>query len=83
MQYLSNTEVITDIIHGVRNNGSPVFSYFDSSYNGSTNSLSQPVSVLIIRLIKINLTIDDDPNRPPSPMTITTEINFRNLKDNL
>jgi len=83
LQYLSANETFTDIIHGVNNNGAPVFTYYDSSYNGDTNPLSQPVSILSVRLIKINLTIDANPNRPPAPIVVTTQINIRNLKDNL
>ncbi len=83
LQYLSDDEIFTDIIHGVNNNGVPVFTYFDSNYNGNNNPLSQPVPILSIRLIKINLIIDANPNKPPAPIVVTTQINIRNLKDNL
>lgn len=82
LQY-SGAEVITDIVPNLRNGSTPIFTYYDTNYNGSTSPLSEPVSVSSIRLVKINLIIDVDPNRPPSPIIVTTEVSIRNLKDNL
>jgi hypothetical protein len=36
-----------------------------------------------VRLIKINLMIDVDPNRAPVIKTYTSQVSIRNLKDNL
>jgi len=83
LQYLSNTEVLTEIVHNVRNGSTPIFTYYDSSYNGSTSPLSQPVSILSVRLVMITLILEGDPNRQPAPITVTTEVSIRNLKDNL
>lgn len=83
LQYLSANETISDIIHGIRNDSVPVFDYYDSNYNGSTAPLNHPVSVLDVRLVKISLILDEDPNKPPAPMTVTTQVSIRNLKDNL
>jgi len=83
LQYLSENESLVEVIHGIRNESTPIFTYFDSSYNGSNAPLSQPVSVFNVRLIKITLIIDNDPNKPPAPVTVTTQISIRNLKDNL
>jgi prepilin-type N-terminal cleavage/methylation domain-containing protein len=83
LQYLSNTESLYGIIHNVKNGSTPIFTYYNSSYNGETSPLSQPVSVLSVRLIKITLILDTDPNRSPTPVTIITEVSMRNLKDNL
>ncbi len=83
LQYLPENETSIEIIHGIRNDSTPIFTYYDSNYNGSTSPLSQPVSILSIRLIKITLIIDDDINKPPSAVTVTTQISVRNLKDNL
>lgn len=81
--YLSSNEVITDIIHGVNNGSAPIFSYYDSSYTGTSSPLSQPVSIVNIRLVKINLIVDANPSRPPAPVSVTTQVSIRNLKDNL
>jgi prepilin-type N-terminal cleavage/methylation domain-containing protein len=83
LQYLSATETISEVVHSVSNGSNPIFTYFDSTYNGSTLPLVQPVSVQNVRLIKITFMIDTDPNRPPSPVTVSTQISIRNLKDNL
>jgi prepilin-type N-terminal cleavage/methylation domain-containing protein len=83
LQYLPANETNTDIVHGVSNGVTPIFSYYNSSYNGTTAPLSQPVSILDIRLVKIVIIIDSDPNRPPGPVTVTTQVSIRNLKDNL
>lgn len=83
LQYLSANETISDIVHGVSNGLTPIFSYYNSSYNGNTAALTQPVSIIDVRLVKITIVIDADPNRPPAPVTVTTQVNIRNLKDNL
>lgn len=83
LQYSSSNETTSTIVKGIRNGSSSIFTYYNSNYNGSTAPLTQPVSVLSVRLVKITLIIDDDPNRPPAPITVTTQVNMRNLKDNL
>ncbi|NVN97226.1 prepilin-type N-terminal cleavage/methylation domain-containing protein [Candidatus Nomurabacteria bacterium] len=83
LAYLSANEKITELMHGVRNGSTAIFSYYNSSYNGSTAALTQPVSIFDIRLVKILLILDEDPSRPPAAVTVTTQVNIRNLKDNL
>jgi len=36
-----------------------------------------------VRLVRITIKIDEDPNRPPAALTSTTQVSIRNLKDNL
>lgn len=80
----TGTEKIETLITNVVNaTSSPIFSYYDSSYAGTTTPLSMPVDTLSVRLIKINVIIDKDANRPPSPSTVTSQVTPRNLKDNL
>ena len=62
---------------------SAIFDYYDKNYDGTTASLSFPINIPNIRLIKITIVIDQDPNRPPAPTTFSTQISIRNLKDNL
>lgn len=81
--YNSNNESITELVHNISNDsGTPLFDYFDSSYSGSSNPLLQPVSILDIRLVKITLILESNPQMAPSAETITTQISLRNLKDN-
>lgn len=83
LQYNTANEVISELVHNLRNGTTPVFTYYDTNYNGTTSALTQPVDISYIRLIKVNMIVDVDPNRSPVPVTVTTQISVRNLKDNL
>lgn len=83
VQYLTSNEKITDVIGNLINGSTPVFTYYDTNYNGQTSALSQPVSIMNIRLVKITLIIDANPNRSPTSIVVTTQASLRNLKDNL
>jgi hypothetical protein len=50
---------------------------------GTSSPITQPVTPTDVRLIKINLIIDVDPNRAPVIKTYTSQVSIRNLKDNL
>jgi prepilin-type N-terminal cleavage/methylation domain-containing protein len=76
--------VISTLLTTVRNgNTTPVFQYFDTNYNGTSSPLAQPVTTTAVRLVKVNVTLDTDPNRSPVPITYTVQANLRNLKNNL
>jgi prepilin-type N-terminal cleavage/methylation domain-containing protein len=81
--YDPSSEIITDVVEGVQNGTSPIFEYYDTNYDGTTNPLVQPVIISTIRLVKVTFIIDEDVNRTPGPMTVMTQISMRNLKDNL
>jgi len=83
LAYVSANETFTELVHNLRNGSTPVFTYYDTNYNGTTSPLTQPVDISFIRLIKVNMIVDVDPNRSPVPVTVTTQISVRNLKDNL
>lgn len=77
----NGTEVLSTVMSNVINTS--IFEYYDKNYSGTENPLSSPVDISSIRLVKITITVDEDPNRPPSAMTFSTQISMRNLKDNL
>ena len=81
--YNQASEKIINVVNDVINEDTK-FSYYDSNYNGTeqTPPLTFPVSPSDVRLIKVDLTIDTNPNRAPGRMTITTQATVRNLKDN-
>lgn len=81
--YDQNNENITNVVNDVIN-ADTRFYYYDSNYNGTeeTPPLDFPVSPSEVRLVKVDLTIDTNPNRAPGRMTITTQATIRNLKDN-
>ena len=60
-----------------------IFSYYDTNYMGTTTPLVQPVNVILIRLIGISITVDEDLALLPSPITVSSQVTIRNLKDNL
>lgn len=83
LQYVQNDEDIINVVNDVVE-ADTNFYYFDSNYNGTASStpLSFPISPALVRLVKVDLTIDTNPNRTPGRMTITTQATIRNLKDN-
>lgn len=60
-----------------------VFNYFNKNYDGYSSALSFPINIPDVRLVKITVTIDKDPNKAPLPTVFTTQVSIRNLKDNL
>jgi hypothetical protein len=68
---------------GLKTNGGPLFEYHNSNYTGTSSPLTYPLNIPTIRLVKINLTIDSDPNKSPFPRTFSSQAALRNLKDNL
>jgi len=82
--YDVSTEKLDTVIRNVVNGTStPIFEYFDSNYSGTTTPLIQPVTATAVRLIRITVVIDQNPNRSPTRITVTTQGTLRNLKDNL
>jgi prepilin-type N-terminal cleavage/methylation domain-containing protein len=77
----TGSETITNLISNVTN--SSIFDYYDKNYDGTTAPLPAPISISDVRLIKITITTDLNPIRAPSPITFTTQVMLRNLKDNL
>ncbi|KKR21682.1 MAG: hypothetical protein UT50_C0005G0016 [Candidatus Moranbacteria bacterium GW2011_GWA2_39_41] len=69
-----------DIVNSV---SEPIFYYYNSSYPGDTahNPVAMPVDVSTIRLVKIYLRINIDPNRDPENIETQSFVEFRNLND--
>lgn len=81
--YPSASEQINTIADYNANGASNIFTYYDRDYEGTSSPLPFPVNKSNIRLIRIDLVVDVDSNTPPDPLTVTTEAQLRNLKDNL
>lgn len=82
--YNPATETVKQIATNIRNSSStPIFEYYDGTYDGNDAALVQPVAVSAVRLVKISLNIDYDPNAPPISRVYTSQVTLRNLKDNL
>lgn len=76
-------EIISDLIHYITVSATPIFSYYDTNYDGTTDPLTEPINISAVRLVKITIVVDKDSLAPPGPLTFTTQISMRNLKDNL
>ncbi|HRH26565.1 MAG TPA: prepilin-type N-terminal cleavage/methylation domain-containing protein [Parcubacteria group bacterium] len=82
--YNSGSEVTTTLLNYVLASSTlPIFQYYTSNYSGTTSPISMPPNISTIRLVKITVIIDTDPNRSPTPIISTSQVNLRNLKDNL
>ena len=77
----TGSEIVTTIVSNVTN--ASIFSYYDRNYDGATVALSSPIDVSAVRLVKITVTIDKNQNTPPAPVTVSTQVSIRNIKDNL
>lgn len=83
LAYDSNNEVVSEIVHGVTNGTSSVFSYYDGTYDGTSAALSEPIVVTDVTLAKINVYVTYGSRTPSNPLLFTTQISMRNLKDAL
>ena len=83
LTYNPANEVISELAHDVADAATSIFSYYDANYDGTTQSLEEPIDIAAVRLVKITIVIDKDPQAPPEPIVLTTQISMRNLKDNL
>lgn len=83
LTYNPANEVVTDLIHDLANAATSTFTYYDEDYDGTSPPLAEPIDISAVRLVKITLVIDKDPAALPAPMTLTTQVSIRNLKDNL
>jgi type II secretory pathway pseudopilin PulG len=81
LAYNENASTTSTVISNVVN-GTSIFSYFDKNYTGTSAALSQPVDIAAVRLVKIDVTLDNDPNRSPVPIVVSSQVSLRNLKDN-
>ncbi|MHB1316643.1 MAG: type IV pilus modification PilV family protein [Minisyncoccota bacterium] len=81
--YVEANEKITSVVKDVANGTIPIFTYYPSTFTGTTSPLSQPVTISNIRMVGVNVVIEKDPNRNPAPIIVKTSVTLRNLKDNL
>ena len=86
LQYLPQDETITTISKYVRNDASePVFTYYNGDYSGKDTDtpMATPADVLDLKLIHIFLEINVDPTKAPMDFDLESDVQIRNLKDNL
>lgn len=84
LAYNDASETLTTIVSGfVSSSTLPLFQYYPSTYTGTTTPLTSPVNIPSVRLVKVTVIIDKDLNKSPTKIIVTSQVNLRNLKDNL
>jgi type II secretory pathway pseudopilin PulG len=80
--YASGDEsVITIASHIINDANNPIFEYYNQGYPGDTtnNPMITPASVSAVRMVKIHLYININPNRAPDNIEMQTFVELRNL----
>jgi type II secretory pathway pseudopilin PulG len=83
LTYNPANESFKTLADNVTNSETAIFDYYNTDYDGTSPALSQPVDSGLVRLIKVTLIIDEDVTKLPPPVSITTQVTPRNIKDNL
>ncbi|HBD24659.1 MAG: hypothetical protein A2566_02955 [Candidatus Zambryskibacteria bacterium RIFOXYD1_FULL_40_13] len=84
LTYNSANEKISNVISDfIASSTRPLFEYYPADYAGSTAPLTYPVNIQSVRLVKVTAIIDKNPGRSPAQIVVTSQVNLRNLKDNL
>lgn len=83
LSYDTANEVIVTLAEDVKNleEGTPVFLYYDENYTGSEDPLVEPVETPNIRVVRVQLELEEDPTQTPVPLHVETTVQIRNLKD--
>jgi len=84
LTYNIGSEVSTVIQSNVANGSSALFHYYDENYAGTQAELAQPVSVVAVRHIKLELRVTNTGGLTSTNyFTVTAGASLRNLKTNL
>ncbi len=83
LTYNPANESFKILADNVANAETAIFDYYDTTYDGTSSALALPVDAGLVRLIKVTLIIDENPNKLPAPTIMTTQVAPRNIKDNL
>lgn len=83
LTYNPANEIFSEIAHYLVNpSTSTIFSYYDENYAGTGSALAQPVEVTQVRLIRVQLQLDKNPQKSPIPFYAESVVSVRNLKSN-
>ena len=81
LTYVAANEKLSTLVTNIANTNQEIFYYYDEGYTGSEAPLTYPINISSVRLIKIVLTVDADPNKPPGPITMESQVAIRSLKN--
>lgn len=79
--YNDADEKIKPMVRFLAATSTPLFSYYDEGYTGTTSPMVEPIDTPRVRLVKITLVIDKDPLKLPDPLVFSSHVLIRNLKD--
>ena len=82
--YPPEQKVTTTITENIRNNSSPMFSYFNEDWPNDTsnNPLPTPADLDSIKMVHIYIRINPDPNDPDNDYVLESQAQVRTLKQN-
>lgn len=79
-----DAETITLASSIINNSSHPIFEYFDENYPLiSTDPIATPASVSRVKLVRVYLQINIDPNNAPDNVEMESFIDIRNLNDRI
>ena len=81
LTYVAANEKLSTLVTNIANTNQEIFYYYDEGYTGSEAPLTYPINISSVRLIKIVLTVDAAPNKPPGPITMESQVEIRSLKN--
>lgn len=61
--YNTSTEIINSVIRNAASS-TDIFSYFDDNFTGTEGKMSSPINISSIRVIRMDITIDQPQSRP-------------------
>lgn len=80
--YNPANEEISFSVRNIIATSSAIFSYYDKNYSGSEPAMTPPVNISDIRLIKVDIAINQGAQPRQIPMTFSIQVAPRNLKSN-
>lgn len=79
LAYNPATETVSVLAHDLIV-GQTLFAYFDKNYTGASDPMVEPINIAQIRVVKVTVVIDQLPNISPEPLTVSSQVEIRNLK---
>jgi len=83
--YNPSSEVLTQVLKGLANEATPLFYYYDGSYdgNGTGSALLVPVNINDVKFVEMNLVAQKKEGDSSSTFSVKAGAAIRILKDNL
>ncbi len=85
IEYPEAQEQIIIVSEYVRNDTAPIFTYYNGDYPGDdiNNPLPTPTRLIETKLINVYLKVNVNPETAPENIEIQSDVQIRNLKNNL